>query len=94
MRAGRHVLVVRLDSLGDMLICGPAIRAVAAHADRVTVLAGPRGADAARLLPGVDDVLVLGLPVDRGRPAGGGRRAAAGPWSSSSVPRPSTRRSC
>jgi ADP-heptose:LPS heptosyltransferase len=52
------VLVVRLDSLGDLLICGPAIRAVAAEADRVTVLAGPAGAAAARLLPGVDDVLV------------------------------------
>jgi ADP-heptose:LPS heptosyltransferase len=62
MTAGRHVLVVRLDSLGDMLICGPAIRAVAASADRVTVLAGPRGAEAARLLPGVDDVLVWDCP--------------------------------
>jgi len=62
MTAARHVLVVRLDSLGDMLICGPAIRAVAAGADRVTVLAGPRGAEAARLLPGVDDVLVWECP--------------------------------
>jgi ADP-heptose:LPS heptosyltransferase len=58
----RHVLVVRLDSLGDMLICGPAIRAVSAHSDRVTVLAGPGGAAAAALLPGVDDVLVWRCP--------------------------------
>lgn len=58
----RHVLVVRLDSLGDMLICGPAIRAVAAQADRVTVLAGPGGAAAAAMLPGVDDVLVWACP--------------------------------
>ena len=58
----RHVLVVRLDSLGDMLICGPAIRAVAANSDRVTVLAGPDGAAAAALLPGVDDVLVWRCP--------------------------------
>lgn len=58
----RHVLVVRLDSLGDMLICGPAIRAVAARADRVTVLAGPGGAAAAALLPGVDDVLEWRCP--------------------------------
>jgi ADP-heptose:LPS heptosyltransferase len=56
------VLVVRLDSMGDVLICGPAIRAVAAGARMVTVLAGPRGAAAARLLPGVDDVLVWDCP--------------------------------
>lgn len=58
----RHVLVVRLDSMGDMLAAGPAIRAVAASADRVTVLAGPEGVAAARLLPGVDDVLVWRCP--------------------------------
>ncbi len=58
----RHVLVVRLDSLGDMLVCGPAIRALANVADRLTVLAGPAGAAAARLLPGVDDVVVWSCP--------------------------------
>lgn len=51
-----HVLVARLDNAGDVLLTGPAVRAVAARADRVTFLAGPAGADAARLLPGVDDV--------------------------------------
>lgn len=58
----RHVLVARLDSMGDTLISGPAIRAVAARAVRVTVLAGPAGAAAARLLPGVDDVIVWECP--------------------------------
>ena len=57
-----HVLVVRLDSMGDMLAAGPAIRAVAATADRVTVLAGPQGHRAARLLPGVDDIVVWACP--------------------------------
>jgi ADP-heptose:LPS heptosyltransferase len=57
-----RVLVVRLDSLGDVVVCGPAVRAVAAGAAQVTVLAGPRGAEAARLLPGVDDVLVFDAP--------------------------------
>ena len=57
-----RVLVVRLDSLGDVVVCGPAVRAVAAGAAHVTVLAGPRGAGAARLLPGVDDVLVFDAP--------------------------------
>jgi ADP-heptose:LPS heptosyltransferase len=58
----KHVLVVRLDSMGDVLVCGPAVRAVAAGARWVTVLAGPLGAAAARLLPGVDDVLVWDCP--------------------------------
>lgn len=58
----KHVLVGRLDSLGDMVICGPAIRAVAAGADRVSVLAGPRGREAAALLPGVDHVEVFDAP--------------------------------
>jgi ADP-heptose:LPS heptosyltransferase len=56
------VLVVRLDSLGDVVICGPAVRAVAAGAAHLTLLAGPRGAQTARLLPGVDDVLVFDAP--------------------------------
>ena len=53
-----HVLVARLDNEGDVLLAGPAIRAVAASADRVTLLCGPRGAQAAALLPGVDHVLI------------------------------------
>ncbi len=53
-----HVLVVRLDRLGDVLLSGPLVRAVAATVDEVTYLAGPAGAGAARLLPGVDRVVV------------------------------------
>jgi ADP-heptose:LPS heptosyltransferase len=60
--SGGTVLVARLDSDGDVLLCGPALRAVAAGADRVVLLAGPRGAAAARLLPGVDEVLVWHCP--------------------------------
>jgi len=60
--AAARVLVVRLDSLGDVVVSGPAVRAVAAGAAHVTVLAGPRGAEIARLLPGVDDVLVFDAP--------------------------------
>ncbi|MEV5934239.1 glycosyltransferase family 9 protein [Streptomyces sp. NPDC052079] len=55
-------LVSRLDSFGDVLLAGPAVRAVAARADRVTLLCGPHGAPAARLLPGVDKVLVWDSP--------------------------------
>jgi ADP-heptose:LPS heptosyltransferase len=54
----RHVLVARQDSVGDVLLAGPAVRAVAAGAGRVTLLCGPRGRGAAELLPGVDEVVV------------------------------------
>lgn len=57
-----HVLVVRLDSEGDVLLSGPAVRAVAAGARRVTYLCGPRGRAAAGLLPGVDDIVVHRAP--------------------------------
>jgi ADP-heptose:LPS heptosyltransferase len=53
-----HVLVARQDNAGDVLLAGPAVRAVAAGAERVTLLCGPKGRDAAALLPGVDEVVV------------------------------------
>ncbi|MBF6539712.1 glycosyltransferase family 9 protein [Nocardia farcinica] len=52
-----HALAARLDSAGDVLLMGPAVRAVAAGAGRVTFLAGPRGVAAARLLPGIDEIV-------------------------------------
>jgi ADP-heptose:LPS heptosyltransferase len=57
-----RVLVVRLDSDGDVLLAGPAIRAVAAGAGRVTVLCGPRGRQAAELLPGANEIVVHRAP--------------------------------
>lgn len=64
-----RVLVARLDSDGDVLLAGPTVRAVAAGADEVVLLAGPRGAAAARLLPGVDEVLVWSCPWIEADPA-------------------------
>jgi ADP-heptose:LPS heptosyltransferase len=58
----KHVLVARLDNQGDVLLAGPAIRAVAAGADRVTLLCGPNGRQAADLLPGVDARIVFRAP--------------------------------
>ena len=52
-----HVLVARQDSVGDVLVTGPAIRAVAAGAHRVTLLCGRRGRAAAELLPGADAIV-------------------------------------
>jgi lipopolysaccharide heptosyltransferase III len=63
----RRVLVARTDSDGDVLLAGPAVRAVAAHG-RVTMLVSPAGAQAARLLPGVDEVVVFAAPWSGYRP--------------------------
>jgi histidinol-phosphate phosphatase family protein len=60
-RTGR-ILLARTDSAGDVLLTGPAVRAVAAHAGHVTLLCGPRGRAAAQLLPGVDDVVEFEAP--------------------------------
>jgi len=58
----KRVLVVRQDNDGDVLLAGPAVRAVAAGAEHVTLLCGPRGRAAAELLPGVDEVMVWRAP--------------------------------
>ena len=64
------VLAVRQDSLGDVLLAGPALRALAGSAGPLTLLCGPRGEAAARLLPGVDEVLVHLAPwIDPEPPA-------------------------
>jgi ADP-heptose:LPS heptosyltransferase len=69
------VLVARLDGAGDVLLAGPAVRAVAAAPDtEVTLLCGPAGAAAGRLLPGVAHVCEWACPwvvnpappIDRG----------------------------
>ncbi len=63
-----HVLVARLDSAGDVLLAGPAVRAAAAGAERVTLLVSPDGEAAARLLPGVDELAVWSCPWTGFRP--------------------------
>ncbi|MDV7242345.1 MULTISPECIES: glycosyltransferase family 9 protein [Rhodococcus] len=57
-----NALVARLDSAGDVLLAGPAVRAVAQSSARVTMLVGPRGRAAAELLPGVDDIIEWQAP--------------------------------
>lgn len=61
-----RILVVRLDSDGDVLASGPAIRAAAAGRDGdpadVTVLCGPSGRQAAGLLPGVRQIIEWPCP--------------------------------
>ncbi|MGY1584141.1 glycosyltransferase family 9 protein [Streptomyces sp. MN13] len=55
-------LVVRLDGFAEVLLAGPAVRALATRANPVTVLCGPGGAPAARLLPHVDRIVVRDPP--------------------------------
>jgi ADP-heptose:LPS heptosyltransferase len=57
-----RILVARLDSAGDVLLAGPAVRAAAAGGARVTLLCGPRGQGAAALLPDVDEIIVFTAP--------------------------------
>ncbi|MBE1584717.1 glycosyltransferase family 9 protein [Nonomuraea angiospora] len=57
-----RVLVARLDGAGDVLLAGPAVRAVRTLAREVVFLAGPGGRAAAELLPGVDRVIEWRAP--------------------------------
>jgi lipopolysaccharide heptosyltransferase II len=59
-----RVLCVRLDALGDVLMTGPAVRALkeARPGRTITLLTSPAGAAAAELLPEVDDVIVYEAP--------------------------------
>jgi len=66
--SGPRVLVARLDDAGDVLLAGPAVRAVRERAGEVVFLAGPAGGAAAELLPGVDRVVVWRAPWILGDP--------------------------
>jgi ADP-heptose:LPS heptosyltransferase len=58
--AARNLLAVRLDNAGDVVMLGPALRAIKTTSPecQITLLASPAGAKAAALLPWVDSVLV------------------------------------
>ncbi len=55
----RKILVTRPDNIGDVVMLGPALRAVKETSPdaTITLLASPGGATAAPLLPWVDDVI-------------------------------------
>jgi ADP-heptose:LPS heptosyltransferase len=63
-----RVLIARLDAVGDVLLAGPAVRAVADRGE-VVLLTGPRGDRAAELLPGVSEVLTWAAPWIEPAPA-------------------------
>ncbi len=60
----RNVLCVRLDSMGDVLMTTPAIRALKETSPdrRITLLTSPAGAAAARLVPEIDSLIEFQAP--------------------------------
>jgi ADP-heptose:LPS heptosyltransferase len=54
----QHLLVIRLDNIGDVVMLSPALRALRRHFPqaRITLMASPAGSQVAPLLPWVDDV--------------------------------------
>ncbi len=54
----KSVIATRQDNNGDVLLAGPALRALRAGCDRLTLVCGPRGEAAAKMLPCVDEVVV------------------------------------
>jgi lipopolysaccharide heptosyltransferase II len=60
----RNILCIRLDSMGDVLMTSPAMRALklARRGRKITLLTSPSGASVAHLIPEIDDVLVYEAP--------------------------------
>jgi lipopolysaccharide heptosyltransferase II len=65
-----RLLCIRLDSLGDVLMMTPAIRALRDGSPRrqITLLTSPSGAAVARLVPEIDDVLIYEAPWVKSTP--------------------------
>lgn len=63
-RQARNILCVRLDSLGDVLMTTPAIRALreSVAGRRMTLLTSSSGAAVAALIPEIDDVIIYDAP--------------------------------
>jgi ADP-heptose:LPS heptosyltransferase len=59
-----NILAIRLDNIGDVIMLGPALRAVKETSldSQVTLLASPAGAAAVPLLPWIDYVIVCRAP--------------------------------
>ncbi len=57
-----NLLAIRLDSAGDVLMCGPALRALHEHGHRVTLLTSDAGALAGLRIDAVADVIRWAAP--------------------------------
>jgi len=67
-RSARRILCVRLDSLGDVLMCTPALRTLRAALPgrRLTLLGSAAGAAALPFIPELDDAIVHAAPWMKG----------------------------
>lgn len=59
----RNLLIIRPDNMGDLIMSSPAIRAVKqTFGCRITVLTTPLAAEAAQLIPEIDETITMTLP--------------------------------
>ena len=60
----QNILCVRLDTIGDVLMTTPALRALkeSGRDRRITLFTSPAGVDAASLVPEIDNILVYDAP--------------------------------
>ncbi|HEX5368682.1 MAG TPA: lipopolysaccharide heptosyltransferase II [Dehalococcoidia bacterium] len=67
----RNLLCIRLDSIGDVLMATPAMRALKQSAPqrRLTLLTSSTGASVAPMIPELDDVIVYDAPWMKATPA-------------------------
>lgn len=66
----KNILVIRPDNMGDLIMSSPAIRALKeTFGCRITVLTSHLAAEAAKLIPEIDDTIITSVPwVKNGRP--------------------------
>jgi lipopolysaccharide heptosyltransferase II len=79
-QSARRILAVRLDTMGDVLMTSPALRALKGGGrDRhLTLRTSPAGAAAGRLIPEVDEVRSYAAPWQKASPP---QRGASADWS-------------
>src|SRR3982750_4010429 len=67
----RNILCIRPDNMGDLLMSGPAIRALKRSFNaRITVLTSSMAAGIAAFMPEIDEVMVFDMPwIKAERPA-------------------------
>jgi len=59
----KHILCIRPDNMGDLLMSSPAIRAIKETFNcKISVLVSDKGAEVARLIPSIDEVISCNLP--------------------------------
>lgn len=59
----KNILCVRADNMGDIIMSGPAIRALKeSYGSRITLLTSPMGAPVTAFIPEIDEVMICEIP--------------------------------